>query len=114
MIGKQDILDRATEWQLRPEVVEKDYIIGWVLASLASPPEMRVGWILKSGMHGRYSVRGLILIGRKRNLDPTTNDRRRQLGQDLQIDIHTYDWVARGSIGRIEALERSRIEYQDG
>jgi hypothetical protein len=26
MIGKQDILDRATEWQLRPEVVEKDYI----------------------------------------------------------------------------------------
>jgi len=26
MINKQDILDRAAEWQLRPEVVEKDYV----------------------------------------------------------------------------------------
>jgi Domain of unknown function (DUF4263) len=60
------------------------------------------------------SVRGLILLGRERNIDPTTNDRRRQLVQDLQIDIHTYDWVVRGSIDRIEALERSRIEYQGG
>jgi hypothetical protein len=48
MIGGQDILDRATEWQLRPEVVEKDYILGWVLASLASPPEMCIGWFLKT------------------------------------------------------------------
>jgi hypothetical protein len=56
MIGKQDVLDRATEWQLRPEVVEKDYILGWILAALASPPEMRVGWFLKAGLHGRYNV----------------------------------------------------------
>jgi predicted nucleotidyltransferase component of viral defense system len=49
MISKQDILDRAAEWQLRPEVVEKDYILGWVLAALASNPEMRAGWILKGG-----------------------------------------------------------------
>ncbi|MGH7717584.1 MAG: hypothetical protein ACREON_01910 [Gemmatimonadaceae bacterium] len=27
MIGKQDILERAREWQLRPEVVEKDYAL---------------------------------------------------------------------------------------
>jgi hypothetical protein len=56
MIGKQDILDRATEWQLRPEVVEKDYIQEWILASLAFHPEMRVGWLLNSGLHGRYNV----------------------------------------------------------
>ncbi len=30
MIAKQDILDRAQEWQLRASVVEKDYVIGWV------------------------------------------------------------------------------------
>ena len=60
------------------------------------------------------SVRGLILLGRERDLDPTTNDRRRQLVQDLQIDIHTYDWVVRGSIGPIEARVRSRIEYKGG
>jgi predicted nucleotidyltransferase component of viral defense system len=51
MISKQDILDRATEWQLRPEVVEKDYILGWVLAALASHPETRACWILKGGTY---------------------------------------------------------------
>jgi predicted nucleotidyltransferase component of viral defense system len=49
MISKQDILDRATEWQLLPEVVEKDYILGWVLGALASHREMRAFWILKGG-----------------------------------------------------------------
>ncbi len=34
MIRKQDILDRSVEWQLRPEVVEKDYVLGWLLAGL--------------------------------------------------------------------------------
>jgi hypothetical protein len=32
VIRKQDILDRAAEWGLRPEVVEKDYVLGWLLA----------------------------------------------------------------------------------
>ena len=31
MIRKQDILDRAREWQLRPEIVEKDYVLGWLV-----------------------------------------------------------------------------------
>jgi hypothetical protein len=35
VIRKQDILDRSVEWQLRPEVVEKDYVLGWLLAGLA-------------------------------------------------------------------------------
>ena len=35
MIRKQDILDRVAEWHLRPEVVEKDYVLGWLLAALA-------------------------------------------------------------------------------
>ncbi|MDE3157086.1 MAG: nucleotidyl transferase AbiEii/AbiGii toxin family protein [Acidobacteriota bacterium] len=48
MIRKQDILDRAAEWQLRPEVVEKDYVLGWLLAGLASLP-LREHWIFKGG-----------------------------------------------------------------
>jgi len=28
VIRKQDILDRAAEWNLRPEVVEKDCVLG--------------------------------------------------------------------------------------
>ena len=48
MITKQDILDRAAEWQLRPEVVEKDYVLGWLLAGLATLP-MSALWIFKGG-----------------------------------------------------------------
>lgn len=39
MINKQDILDRAAEWQLRPEVVEKDYVLGWLLAAISTHRE---------------------------------------------------------------------------
>ena len=48
MIRKQDILDRSVEWQLRPEVVEKDYVLGWLLAGLAQMPFSDL-WIFKGG-----------------------------------------------------------------
>lgn len=49
MIAKQDILDRAAGWRLRPDVVEKDYVLGWLLAGLASVQGVRDTWILKGG-----------------------------------------------------------------
>ena len=49
MTGKQDILDRAVEWQLRPEIVEKDYILGWILAAISRHPEAGRLWIFKGG-----------------------------------------------------------------
>ena len=49
MINKQDILDRAGEWQLRPEVVEKDYVLGWLLAAISSHRELQALWIFKGG-----------------------------------------------------------------
>ena len=41
--------------------------------------------------HITSSMMGLILIGRKHEVDPSTNGRRRQLKTDLNIMIHTYD-----------------------
>lgn len=49
MIGKQDILDRAAEWQLRPEVVEKDYVLGWLLVVLGRHPDTAEHWLFKGG-----------------------------------------------------------------
>lgn len=49
MIGRQDILDRAAEWGLRPDVVEKDYVLGWMLASIALHPEISESWLFKGG-----------------------------------------------------------------
>ncbi|MEW6269194.1 MAG: nucleotidyl transferase AbiEii/AbiGii toxin family protein [Thermodesulfobacteriota bacterium] len=48
MIRKQDILDRAAEWRLRPDVVEKDYVLGWLLAALARS-DVRTTWVFKGG-----------------------------------------------------------------
>lgn len=48
MIRKQDILDRAAEWRLRPDVVEKDYVLGWLLAALALS-DVRTTWVFKGG-----------------------------------------------------------------
>ncbi len=59
------------------------------------------------------SVRGLILIGRERDVSSETNDRRRQLVQDLQISIHTYDWIVRGTIERITAIDQSHRGDKD-
>ncbi len=49
MIRKQDILDRALEWQLRPNVVEKDYVLGWILAAIGVHPVTSEAWIFKGG-----------------------------------------------------------------
>lgn len=49
LIAKQDILDRANEWQLRPSVVEKDYVLGWILAAIAQHPEASEQWVFKGG-----------------------------------------------------------------
>jgi predicted nucleotidyltransferase component of viral defense system len=48
VIQKQDILDRAAEWHLRAEVVEKDYVLGWLLAGLAHTPMSEL-WVFKGG-----------------------------------------------------------------
>ncbi len=49
MIGKQDILDRVRGWGLRPEVVEKDYVLGWLLAGFAAHPLASTTWAFKGG-----------------------------------------------------------------
>jgi predicted nucleotidyltransferase component of viral defense system len=49
VITKQEVLERAREWNLRPEVVEKDYVLGWLLAATAQLPSIREHWVLKGG-----------------------------------------------------------------
>ena len=49
VITKQDILDRAAEWQLRPEVVEKDYVLGWLLWGLGTHAQVSSHWVFKGG-----------------------------------------------------------------
>jgi antiviral defense system Shedu protein SduA len=51
---------------------------------------------------------GLLIIGREADLGDADRQRRRQLGQDLNILIHTYDWIARQAGARVQALTRNQ------
>ena len=49
MISKREILDLATALGLGPQVVEKDYALGWVLAGIFAHPELADSWVFKGG-----------------------------------------------------------------
>ena len=49
MISERDPRARAAEWALREDVVEKDYVLGWVLAGIGTEPALRDGWVFKGG-----------------------------------------------------------------
>jgi predicted nucleotidyltransferase component of viral defense system/DNA-directed RNA polymerase subunit RPC12/RpoP len=49
MIDRRDIMDRAGELSLRPDVVEKDYVLGWLLAGIAQHEQIGESWVFKGG-----------------------------------------------------------------
>ena len=49
MISGSDLRARVDEWDLREDVVEKDYVLGWVLAGIGTEPALRDGWVFKGG-----------------------------------------------------------------
>ena len=49
MIPREAIRERSAEWQLRVNVVEKDYVLGWLLAAVAAHREASQQWIFKGG-----------------------------------------------------------------
>ncbi|MGH0032848.1 MAG: Shedu anti-phage system protein SduA domain-containing protein [Myxococcota bacterium] len=48
-------------------------------------------------------VPGLIFMGRRESLDDSTRDRRRQMGSELNIRIHTYDYLLEWARGAVRA-----------
>lgn len=49
MINRQEILDFAREMGLDPNVIEKDYVLGWLLAGISSHPSLSSQWVFKGG-----------------------------------------------------------------
>jgi hypothetical protein len=45
MISERDLRARA-EWGLRDDVVEKDYVLGWVPTGIGTKPALRDSWTL--------------------------------------------------------------------
>ena len=49
MIDVLELRERAREWSLREDVVEKDYVLGWLLWGIASEPALADTWVFKGG-----------------------------------------------------------------
>lgn len=49
MIDKREILDIAQQTSLNPHVVEKDYVLGWLLAGINGHEELAANWLFKGG-----------------------------------------------------------------
>lgn len=49
MITRLDIEERVREWGLREDVVEKDYVIGWVLWGIGADEALSTAWAFKGG-----------------------------------------------------------------
>lgn len=49
MITRADIDNRVRIWGLREDVVEKDYVLGWVLWGIGTDPQLHRSWVFKGG-----------------------------------------------------------------
>src|ERR1700686_865304 len=49
LIDKREILDLAPQTSLTPHVIEKDYVLGWMLAGIYAHEELSESWIFKGG-----------------------------------------------------------------
>ena len=49
MIRNIEIQEAARAWGLRPDIVEKDYVLGWLLMGLSAHPRLQTQWIFKGG-----------------------------------------------------------------
>ncbi len=49
MIDRIEILEEARRLSLRPQVVEKDYVLGWLLGGIAEQSVLGDSWVFKGG-----------------------------------------------------------------
>lgn len=49
MITRSAIEERVREWSLREDVVEKDYVLGWLLWGISTDEQLGTTWVFKGG-----------------------------------------------------------------
>ena len=49
MIDKREVLEAASAFGLLPGVIEKDYVLGWLLAGINAHPALADSWVFKGG-----------------------------------------------------------------
>ena len=49
MIPQRELAALRAEWSLDQNVIEKDYVLGWLLSGIAQNPELSHTWAFKGG-----------------------------------------------------------------
>ncbi len=49
MIDRREVIDIAGTKSLLPQVIEKDYVLGWVLAGIYQHEAIAENWVFKGG-----------------------------------------------------------------
>ena len=49
MIGRAALVNKVSQWGVPHQVVEKDYVIGWVLWGIGADPQLSDSWVFKGG-----------------------------------------------------------------
>ncbi len=49
MISKDEVLQKASAHNVNPIIIEKDYILGWILAGISNHPVLASSWVFKGG-----------------------------------------------------------------
>ena len=49
MIDRSEVLTIAGERDLRVDMIEKDYVLGWMLAGIFAHPVLAPAWVFKGG-----------------------------------------------------------------
>ncbi|MBN1615133.1 MAG: nucleotidyl transferase AbiEii/AbiGii toxin family protein [Deltaproteobacteria bacterium] len=49
MIGKQEVMAFSREFGLRPDIIEKDYVLGWLIAGIFNHDALAMQWVFKGG-----------------------------------------------------------------
>ncbi len=88
MIARAAIAARATEWGLTEEVVEKEYVLGWLLWGIGSEAALRDHWIFKGGTW-RSEVNHLVHV-EARKCDSLRPESHAPVGRDRREALQLY------------------------
>ena len=49
MIDKRELMGLHSRWRLTADVIQKDYVLGWLLAGISRHPVLASAWVFKGG-----------------------------------------------------------------
>ena len=92
MIAKRELESLSAQWNVRLDVIEKDYALGWLLAGIAQHPELSKTWVFKGGTCLRKCYYETFRFSE--DLDFTIVDGGPELPEDLtRIFLEISEWL---------------------